>query len=160
MDREHRQKIYTLLRSYYPNAKPLRDPTTLTAWGLILERFPYGDVKNAVLDHVAAGHRFCPDITELTAVLRPEVSMSSKRDEMARRLAATPEAVAQWQTVDRYTEALHRELGRLGLSPFRGSDMTEYADWRRTCEDAGIDFDALLRYAFFGREGEQHGQGE
>ena len=69
MTRDERQKIYRLLSQYYPNAKQLQSRETLTAYGLVLERFPYADVKNAVIRH-AATCKFFPDMAELVGGLQ------------------------------------------------------------------------------------------
>lgn len=73
MDRTERERIYALLGKFYPNAKQLKDSATLTAYGLVLEKYTYEDVKAAVLGHVATS-KFFPDISDLTANLAPITS--------------------------------------------------------------------------------------
>ena len=77
MDREDRQKIYTLLSQFYPKAKPLQSKETLTAWGKVLERYDYEAVKSSVLDYVAKS-RFFPNISDLTAGLTPTAAPEEK----------------------------------------------------------------------------------
>lgn len=71
MDKEERQRIYTLLSKFYPNAKQLKDRATLTAWGLALEDFPYEDVKKSVLDY-ATRNKYFPDLADITGSLAAE----------------------------------------------------------------------------------------
>ena len=71
MTRDERQKIYRLLSQYYPNARQLQSRETLTAYGLVLAKFTYADVKNAVIRH-AANCKFFPDVAELVAGLPME----------------------------------------------------------------------------------------
>lgn len=71
MNKIEREKIYKLLSQFYPKARQLHSRETLTAYGLILARFPYEDVKNAVLNH-AAKSRYFPDISELVGNLNAE----------------------------------------------------------------------------------------
>lgn len=70
MNAAERQKIYTLLSKFYPNARQLNDRTLLTAWGLVLAKFPYAAVKDAVLSY-AAGNKFFPDLSDITAGITP-----------------------------------------------------------------------------------------
>lgn len=70
MDREERQKIYTLLAQFYPKAKQLQSRETLTAWGMALARYDYEAVKASALDY-AAKSRFFPNLSDLTAGLTP-----------------------------------------------------------------------------------------
>ena len=74
MDREERQRIYTLLAQFYPKAKPLQSKETLTAWGMVLERYDYEAVKASVLDY-AAKSRFFPNLSDLTAGLTPAAAL-------------------------------------------------------------------------------------
>ena len=71
MTRDERQKIYRLLSQYYPNARQLQSRETLTAYGLVLAKFTYADVKDAVIRH-AANCKFFPDVSELVAGLTME----------------------------------------------------------------------------------------
>ena len=66
-------KVFTLLRQFYRNARQLSDKTTLLAWELALERFPYDAVKNSVLDY-AARNKFFPDLADITAGLPLETA--------------------------------------------------------------------------------------
>ena len=77
MDREERQRIYTLLSQFYPNAKQLQSRETLTAWGMVLERYDYEAVKASVLDY-AAKSRFFPNLSDLTAGLTPAAAPEKK----------------------------------------------------------------------------------
>lgn len=70
MNKEERQKLYTLLSKFYPNAKQLKDKEVLTAWGFVLESYAYSDVRNAVLRYVAKSKYF-PDISDLLTGLTP-----------------------------------------------------------------------------------------
>ena len=70
MDKNERQKIYTLLSKYYPRARQLKDSATLTAWGYVLERYTYEDVKNSVINY-AARNKYFPDLADLTGGLKP-----------------------------------------------------------------------------------------
>lgn len=72
MKLEERQKIYALLARYYPNAKQLKNPAVLTAWGYILERLSYSDVKKAVIAY-AARNKFFPDVADITSDLIAEI---------------------------------------------------------------------------------------
>lgn len=70
MDKSERQKIYTLLSKFFPQAKQLKDRETLTAWGIVLEDYTYDDVKTAVLRY-AAKNKFFPDLADITGTLTP-----------------------------------------------------------------------------------------
>lgn len=70
MDKTEREKIYTLLSQFYPNARELKSREKLTAYGLVLSRFSYEDVKSAVLDH-ASKNRYFPNVSELVGKLTP-----------------------------------------------------------------------------------------
>lgn len=97
MDRECRQKIYTLLSQFYPNAKQLQSKETLTAWGMVLARYDYEAVKASVLDY-AAKNRFFPNLSDLTAEL-PVQEEQTDRTRGARAWMAqymTPEYEARF----------------------------------------------------------------
>ena len=70
MDKEERRKVYRLLHQYYPRARQLQSPETLTAWGFVLENYTYEDVKNKILKYVAT-NKYFPDISDITGDLRP-----------------------------------------------------------------------------------------
>jgi hypothetical protein len=70
MDREERQRIYLLLHQFYPRARQLQTPETLTAWGYILENYTYEDVKKKILKY-AASNKYFPDIADITGDLTP-----------------------------------------------------------------------------------------
>lgn len=95
MDKEEARKIYTLLAQYYPHARQLRDKLTLTAWGYVLERFAYSDVKDAVIGY-AAKNKFFPDLSDLTAGLTP--------------LPTDRETAAAWEEIRRM-RLLARRMG-------------------------------------------------
>ena len=67
MDKAERERLYTLLAQFYPNAKQL-NPVTLTAWGAVLEAYDYEPVKASVLDY-AAHNKYFPDLSDLLAPL-------------------------------------------------------------------------------------------
>ena len=77
MNREERKKIYFLLSQFYENAKQLKSPEKLTAWGLVLQNYTYGDVKAKVLEY-AAQNKYFPDISDITAGLTPVASESGE----------------------------------------------------------------------------------
>ena len=68
MNEADRKKIYTLLSKFYPTARQLQDRATLTAWGYVLENYPYDDVKAAVLEY-AARNKYFPDLSDITGGL-------------------------------------------------------------------------------------------
>ncbi len=71
MTRDEIRKVFELLAAYYPSAKQLKTPNGQAAWMLVLERFPYEPVKNAVVEY-AAKHKFFPDVADITAAIEPE----------------------------------------------------------------------------------------
>lgn len=70
MDYPRRQKLYQLMAQFWPNSRLTKDPAMRTAWGQVLEKFPYDDVKSRVLD-LAATSKYPPDLADLTAPLVP-----------------------------------------------------------------------------------------
>lgn len=64
MNKDEREKIYRLLASFYPKAKQLQNRETLTAYGLVLERYKYEDVKRAVVNY-ASCNKFFPSLSDL-----------------------------------------------------------------------------------------------
>lgn len=70
MDYPQRQKLYQLMAQYWPHSRLAKDASTRTAWGRVLEKFPYDDVKNRVLE-LAATSKYPPDLADLTATLVP-----------------------------------------------------------------------------------------
>lgn len=112
MDKNERQKIYTLLSKFYPNARQLRDPAALTAWGYVLEKYTYEDVKNAAIDY-AARNKYFPDLSDLTGGLTPIPSVlpePERRDlPMGAKERRDLERSIQWQ------QEWHARLHSLGL---------------------------------------------
>lgn len=114
MNEADRKKIYTLLSKFYPNARQLQDRATLTAWGYVLENYPYDDVKAAVLEY-AARNKYFPDLSDITGGLAPLSSepitpRHTPMGETERRHLAQIEA---WQ------REWHEELRAKGLPNFR-----------------------------------------
>lgn len=101
MTREERKKIYRLLSQFYPRAKQLENPETLTAWGLVLENYAYDDVKCAVLDY-AAQNKYFPDLADITAGLTTTGETPEKRQEGAE---TWPETAEQLEKVRQRVEA-------------------------------------------------------
>lgn len=143
MDHQERQKIYALLAQYYPNTKQLKDKTTLTAWGFALERFPYGDVKNAVINY-AISNKFFPDLADITAGLAPEQAEQATRTAQP----ASPSMHLQAQWVRLYKDMLADELRRRGLPEFTGITGAERSLWIETCRQAGLDIHAVCEAAY------------
>lgn len=106
MNREERQKIYLLLHQFYPRAKQLQSPETLTAWGFVLENYTYEDVKSKVIAY-AARHKFFPDIADITADLLP-ISDAPETHEMA---ASKSRYFAEWE---KRTDELNRYYAASG----------------------------------------------
>lgn len=71
MTRDETNKVFALLREYYPNARQVKDKAAIAAWRLVLENFPYADVKAKIIRH-AATHRYFPDVYDITGSLTPE----------------------------------------------------------------------------------------
>jgi len=80
MTKEERTKILLLLSQYYPNAKQLRDKNRVAAWELVLARFPYDDVKNAVVEY-AASHKFFPDVSDICGGIKTAEKKYTYEDE-------------------------------------------------------------------------------
>ena len=120
MDQNERKKVYTLLSKFYPNARQLRDPAALTAWGYVLEKYTYGDVKNAVLSY-AASNKYFPDLSDLTGGLTPipaDGPEPDRRDKpMGEKERRDLEKSIQWQ------EDWHAHLRNMGLPTFREATM-------------------------------------
>ena len=94
MNVDERQKIYRLLSMYYPHAKQLKDQVALTAWGLVLERFTYEDVKQSVVEY-ATTHKYFPDVADITGRLsplprerKPFQNCSAQYDEIGQKIDA------------------------------------------------------------------------
>lgn len=73
MTKEEVGKVFTLLQQFYPNARQLQDRTKRLAWELALKRFPYNDVKNAVVDYAIA-NKYFPDMVDITGGLKQEAA--------------------------------------------------------------------------------------
>ena len=139
MDKNERQKVYTLLSKFYPNARQLRDQGTLTAWGFVLEKYTYEDVKSAVLSY-AASNKFFPDLADLTGGLTPAEAASpepERRDvPMGAKERRDLAKSIHWQ------QEWHDHLRALGLPTFReatmgGMDPGEYN--RLLCSKGAFD---------------------
>lgn len=78
MTKDERSKIYSLLSKFYPSAKQLKDQAALTAYGLVLEKYTYEDVKAAVIEY-ASKSRYFPHISELVKNIRPLYSGCAQR---------------------------------------------------------------------------------
>lgn len=95
MTKDERQKIYKLLSNFYPNAKQLQDRETLTAYGLVLQRFSYNDVKEAVLQHVMRCSYF-PNVKELVGDLTPEPTKADGGSDYNRYIDYVSERQPPW----------------------------------------------------------------
>lgn len=134
MTEDERRKIYTLLSKFYPNARQLKDRSTLTAWGLVLEQFPYDAVKSAVLAY-AARNKYFPDLSDITSGLPdpepvPAVSRTAPMGEVEKRHLAKSLA---WQ------QEWHTHLRSIGLPTLREatqSGMTP-GQWVRLLSEKG-----------------------
>lgn len=144
MNTAERQKIYTLLAQYFPNAKQLKDKTTLTAWGLALERFPYADVKTAVVNY-AITNKFFPDLADITAGLTPE-QQAEPPTRAVPPASSSMHLQAQW--VRLYNDMLADELRSRGLPEFTGITGAERNKWIETCRQAGLDIHAVCEAAY------------
>lgn len=120
MDKRERQKVYTLLSKFYPNARQLRDSAALTAWGYVLENYPYEEVKNAVLGY-AAGHKYFPDLSDLTGGLTPIDPAAPEKDR--RDLPLGEKEARDLERSIRWQEEWHAHLRALGLPTFREATM-------------------------------------
>ena len=89
MTKEEIGKIFVLMQQFYPNARQLQDRTTLLAWKLVLVKFPYNDVKNAVVDY-AISNKFFPDVADITAGLKQETILAVEDDRYKDTLWALP----------------------------------------------------------------------
>ena len=87
MNKDEREKIYMLLSQFYPNARELKSRETLTAYGLVLARFSYEDVKASVLDHVTK-NKFFPNVSELVGKLNPISALKQDNAKPSERNAA------------------------------------------------------------------------
>ncbi|MGM9640539.1 MAG: hypothetical protein ACI3V3_04155 [Faecousia sp.] len=139
MDKNERQKIYTLLSKYYPRARQLKDAATLTAWGYVLEKYTYDDVKNSVINY-AASNKYFPDPSDITGGLTPIPNTSpepERRDlPMGEKERRCLERSIHWQ------QEWHDHLRALGLPTFReatmgGMDPGEYN--RLLCSKGAFD---------------------
>lgn len=137
MNEADRKKIYTLLSKFYPNARQLQDRATLTAWGYVLEKFTYDDVKTAVLDY-AARNKYFPDLSDITGGLAPAVSAAPQTltertapmgETERRHLAAAMEWQKDW----------HAHLHSLGLPSFREATQAGLSpgQWLRLISSKG-----------------------
>lgn len=79
------RKILSLLHSYWPNAKALKSKEAVTAWAEAIKKFPYDDVKTAVVDY-AVDNKFFPDIYDITCGLKAKLDRRLAAAEMMRRL--------------------------------------------------------------------------
>lgn len=70
MDYTQRKKLYQLMAQFWPNSRLTKDPAMRTAWGKVLEKYQYEDVKSRVLG-LAATSKYPPDLADLTAPLVP-----------------------------------------------------------------------------------------
>lgn len=135
MNENERKKIYTLLSKFYPNARQLRDRATLTAWGYVLEKFTYDDVKSAVLDY-ASRNKFFPDLADLTGTLTPSTPKESTDIRHAPMSATERRDMA---LIRRWVEERNKELRAKGLPTMR--EATEMgmtiSQWHRLLESKG-----------------------
>ena len=151
MNKEDRQKIYTLLSKYFPNARQLKDPATLTAWGLVLGKYPYDDVKNAVIEYVAR-NKFFPDIADITGSLTPEESTANLdlgpgRDRRELGPLELREKRMQDLLFERMREArarllpLRRAAGIPATWPEAKAAGMTARQWWMACEAHGLNYD-------------------
>lgn len=133
MDKDERQKIYTLLSKYYPNARQLKDKHTLLAWGYALQRFPYEAVKNAVIDY-ATGNKYFPDLADITAPLAHSIRV----DRPSPGTARDAQLCALWRREMDRLRPLRRAAG-LPVSPeeARAAGMSA-ARWWQQLEARGL----------------------
>ncbi len=142
MNHHERQKVYDLLSQYYPNARQLKDKKTLTAWGLALERFPYDDVKTAVINY-AISNKFFPDLADITSTLVPANAAPAVAP------VHMDQHAAFWARFGRiYRVKLQEALTAHGLPAFSGDTGAEYIAWLDMCMEAGLDVMALHRTIF------------
>lgn len=137
MDEADRKKIYTLLSKFYPNAKQLQDRATLTAWGFVLEKFTYDDVKAAVLDY-AARNKYFPDLSDITGSLTPErgdvPDLPDGRDNPPGEIEQKcRESALEWQA------EWHAQLHAMGLPTFREATQAGMSPgaWLRLLQEKG-----------------------
>lgn len=114
MTEVERKKIYTLLSKFYPNARQLKDRSTLTAWGLVLEQFPYDAVKSSVLSY-AARNKYFPDLADITGGLphQPEEEQISRSVSMGEKERQDLKKSMAWQ------QEWHEHLRSMGLPTLR-----------------------------------------
>lgn len=106
MNKEERIRVYRLLGQYYPNARQLRSAETLTAWGLVLEKFTYADVKARVVAY-AARNKFFPDIADIVGDLTEQTDGVSTPDSSDRHVVLDEKWVA-------WCEARKKEIAATG----------------------------------------------
>lgn len=151
MDKDERQKIYTLLSKYFPNAKQLRDQEALTAWGLVLRKYTYDDVKTAVIEY-AAKHKYFPDLADITGGLSPEpsalpVDLGPGRDQRTMGPIDLREREIQERLFARMREErvrllpLRRAAGIPATWPEALAAGMTCREWWDACEKAGLNYD-------------------
>lgn len=140
MDREERQKVYRLLHQFYPRARQLQNPETLTAWGFILEDYTYEDVKKKILKY-AATNKYFPDVADITGDLTP-IKETPEKHEMD---VSNSRYFKKW--LEQADEAKHREAASGGPCQIRklwcadrdaGENMMEGMFMRRHYPEACV----------------------
>lgn len=80
MTKDEMGKIFELLTIYYgKKASVLQTPKGQAAWMLALERFPYEDVKTAVIDF-AVQSKYFPAVADITAKLKQPTPIAAKAE--------------------------------------------------------------------------------
>lgn len=74
MERNDVDKLFALLKAFYPHANDADGEHTRKAWSLALKNYTYGEIRTAALDY-ARKEKFFPTLSELLSYL-PE----QKRD--------------------------------------------------------------------------------
>lgn len=132
-------KLFDLLEQLHSRKKIQRDARTAAIWLKTLEPWSYEQVREAALVRARA-NVFLPDPAELAAYLprinRPPEASCSPQDD----------AYGRW--ISLYHRTVQAECAARGIAPFRGRTGAEYAQWRGSCERAGIDFDRILAASY------------
>ena len=127
MTKDETQKLFVLLRQFYPAAERKKDSAFRAAWGMALEKYRYDDVRDAAVAY-AQRSKYFPDLADLTASLvSVDDGAQRKRDYAWMRPYLDPAYVSPHHAAYEYS-ALHgvevaRALAALGLPPLReGAD--------------------------------------
>lgn len=143
MNEADRKKIYTLLSKFYPNARQLQDRATLTAWGYVLENYPYDDVKAAVLEY-AARNKYFPDLSDITGGLEASKPAAVSAPSAFRALSPSERRQMLWSIA--FARQLKATLAKAGLPTSAEAALQgmTYAQWHAAVEEARVNMVEIL----------------